>query len=235
MTAPRRGFTLIEVLVAIGVLLVLSGTMLALTRSLVDARASLAQRLADHRAATATLEALEEAALVCEVRTTAGAGIEGTATTLRLVGPMLVRPAAPAASRRLVATNLRHDPATRTLTLARHPLDAAAPESELSRRVERLELRYHDGTAWRTSFDSRAAGRLPRAIDVAIWFGEAIEPDPDADPDAPDAVDPADAPAPAGPAANQAGFEDEIATVDEILREPDRRRVIAIPDAGDAS
>jgi len=37
-------------------------------------------------------------------------------------------------------------------------------------RVRRLRFRYHGGRSWRSSFDTLGEGRLPAAVEVAIWF-----------------------------------------------------------------
>ena len=98
--------------------------------------------------------------------------------------------------------------------------------------VYKVRFRYHDGTSWLDTFDSRSYGRLPLAVEIAIWF----EPWPGEEPVSQDEPD------------DELGGSDRLTfdaidTFDErefaeqsdmdLYSEPkpDRIRVIVIPDA----
>ena len=42
---------------------------------------------------------------------------------------------------------------------------------ELPGRLRDLVIRYHDGNQWRSSWDSRDNGGLPRAVEISAWYG----------------------------------------------------------------
>ena len=122
--------------------------------------------------------------------------------------------------------------------------EATADESAPTRAVTGAEplgdvrFRYHDGTRWRESFDSQDAGRLPAAVEVAIWY-QPWQPE-DEELDAMAAEDPAgfDTLDPDDPFAADRlddplsdDFLGEPDFGDEEPPPPDRFRVIAIPDA----
>lgn len=86
-------------------------------------------------------------------------------------------------------------------------LSAAGTQPQIiAAGVRRLRLRYHDGGSWRSEFNTISAGRLPAAVEIAIWFeGE-----------------------------EQRGVESPEEPAEERpapTRRPDRLRIIAIPDA----
>jgi hypothetical protein len=86
--------------------------------------------------------------------------------------------------------------------------------------IAKLRFRYLLNKEWETSFDSQAAGSLPRGVEVAIWFGKPRE-----ESKATDAASPLEGAASA--------IEDAPGEADELLPPPDRLAVIAIPDGGD--
>lgn len=110
--------------------------------------------------------------------------------------------------------------------------------------VSALRLRYFDGRSWRDSFDSKAAGDLPVAVEVALWFRRP------GDPPAAPAIEEE-----SGPPTDEAevewdgedpfalpvsfddptGWEDEVEPSDLPEREPDRVRVIIVPDGPSAA
>jgi hypothetical protein len=102
----------------------------------------------------------------------------------------------------------------------------------LAADVGRVRFRFFDEGQWRDSFNSRAAGRLPRAIEIAVWLGPLDADASDATrvpalaPDA--ATDPDGAP-PFG--ADDADPASDPDADDTPPRPADRLRVFAIPDA----
>ena len=252
--ASPRGFTLIEVLIAIGLILALSVAMGTFVIDLLRSRERLGEAIERQRSIDALLVELERAIATTVVEDALlGPGIRGGSDRIEVVA-------------RGVAAWRLGDPATRSQALEdrdRLILAAEGPGSTMLSRIgvnagfggrssvpATIRFRYFDGDAWLGTFDSAARGTLPRAIEVRVWWPR--EEDADASPrradggaaasrgdlDAFDAFDDLD------------GF-DEVDEVDddrlddpsaladagETLdgRPPDRLRIIALPDpSGDA-
>jgi hypothetical protein len=193
------------------------------------------------RGAAALMEGIEADAVgVVAGDGDGGAGVVGTETSLTLltrgVSPPVLGSGLEGVIGDLQGVEYRFDASQGALTARRW--DALAGEgggspSVLARGVSRIRLRYFDGSGWRASFDSGAAGALPVAIEVAVWFG---------------AVSAEAAAAEAAVATAGDGFDDEFAGgfpdelppleeelideggMGEVLSKPDRVRVIVIPD-----
>ena len=90
--------------------------------------------------------------------------------------------------------------------------------------MARVRFRYHDGTSWTASYDSLRTGRLPAAVEVAVWY----DPWPGDDAPAPDAAGREPFDDRFGDAFDERAFalESDLAPVDDPW--PDRVRVIAI-------
>jgi hypothetical protein len=71
-----------------------------------------------------------------------------------------------------------------------------------------MRMRYWTDRGWQDSFDSLAAGALPGAVEVALWFG-----------------------APDGGGVGGTGEESGARDAAEELGVPDRVRTISVPDA----
>lgn len=71
-------------------------------------------------------------------------------------------------------SSYRFDRAEQTIWAARGLASqraAASSEGEsLGGRIARIRFRYHDGQGWQSSFNSVQAGRLPRAVEIAVWY-----------------------------------------------------------------
>ncbi|MGA1056573.1 MAG: PulJ/GspJ family protein, partial [Phycisphaerales bacterium] len=237
----RRGFSLFEVLVAIGVILALSIALGAFVRDISRSRERLDASMARQRSADAAIEALERALATTVVEDAIlGAGIRGGAERLEVVarGVPAWRLGDPRGRRRSLEDRER---------LALLGGNAALGESTV-RRGEgaearegvvpaTLRFRYHDGEAWRAEFDSLRTGRLPVAVEVSLWWrrdGESVDDDAEAFSALTDDRDEID---------DEALLDEDdrrgaAASLDvprEDLggppRAPDRVRVIAVPDA----
>ena len=174
-----RGFTLLEVLLAIGVLLVLSAMVISFFLTLVDRRDRLGALLADSEASSLSLRWLERDLLTCVASSGGQAGIRGEPTELTVVSRSVVVPMPQdAADGKILgdAQRLRvvWSRQTGELTIERGEADGVMEADVLSQRVRWLQFRYHDGSGWRGSFNSGAEGRLPSAVEIAIWFGEPV-------------------------------------------------------------
>ena len=236
---PRRGITLLEVLVTIALTLALLGAMSGFFWDLLDARDRILERTAQQRCATTLLDGIERDLCTCIVGDrTHGAGVAGDETSLRLL------------SRRVPVHEL-HDGQSvtntfadlerseyqfraRTVEASRHVVSGRGASRggsfhDLGAEVYKVRFRYHDGAIWRDSFDSLQADRLPTAIEVAIWFepwaGAEEEEPPPTDNKAADAALTDDG------AFDE--FEFAMESDFELAQDPppDRLRVIVIPDA----
>ena len=235
----RRGFSLIEVLVAIALLLVLVGALYSFLFNMLDARRRALDVSGRQRAAMVLIDRLEGdllTSLVGDARV--GAGVAGGDEQIRVlsrsVPAHLAEEPGAAAFGDLLASTYAFEPGRgltfdRSVGGSRRRGDAAA----VGEGVFRVRFRYHDGASWVDAFDSLEAGRLPAAVEVAVWFdpwpGERPEPaaeDPEDDAEEDPFLD--------------AGFDEDafartsdLETFDEPL--PDRIRVIVIPDAVEAA
>lgn len=238
------GFTLLEVLLAVALVAALFASMFAIVFNLLDARSRALDHAARRLAAAALIESVERDLMTCLVGDRAdGSGLEGEATSLAIlsrgVGAYLAERGTddPRVLGDLQRSEYRFDESTGVIEARRaHDDDSDESWAPIGGPVYKVRFRYHDGVAWRDSFDSLAEDRLPEAVEVAVW----LRPWPGA-PERPE-------PEP-GPLASEAdqepmrltydatgGFDDRAAALESDLDDfdeprPDRVRVIAIPDA----
>jgi prepilin-type N-terminal cleavage/methylation domain-containing protein len=228
--AVQRGFTLLEVLIVLALVGMLTGSVIAFLWDLWGRRDVLMRVSADAQAGSAVVERMEFDILGgLAGDQAAGAGVKGTATTLRLLTRGVDVPVGGKGntSGDLQASEYQFD--SGALKARRWNIGGSQGELEtVCDHIEALHLRYFDGKEWKESFDSLSAGTLPVAVEVALWFGT---PKPAAD-----------GSAPAAPAKATAPVADSDAPVDRKVgddalpgREPDRLRLIVIPDGPVAS
>jgi len=174
----RTGFTLLEVLLALGLLVLLAGGLFGFASNLIERRDALAIATSDRRAAGILIDRLESDVLsVLAGSATIGSGIRGEQTSLTLLSRG-VGFDEDAGLGDLQGTRIRFDAKSGTLSLERWSGAGGSGESEvLSDRVRRLRFRYFTGRSWAASFDSASSG-LPVAIEVAIWFAPPSAPRP---------------------------------------------------------
>ncbi|MHC4948893.1 MAG: type II secretion system protein GspJ [Planctomycetota bacterium] len=236
----RRGFTLLEVLVATALVLTLGGAMFVFFFNLLDTRARVLERVARQQAADTLIDRAEADLATCLAGDrTRGAGVAGDATSLRLLTRRITpAPSAPDAGLAdLHRVEYRFDRGAHRVEARRTDPGGSASGAfaPVGGVVDRVRFRYLDDGAWRPSFDSLARGRLPEAVEIAVWF------EPPADAPLLDEVDdPSDEPAlDAADLDDLAADFDDLAGLDELdglapadERPPDRRRVILVPDGG---
>lgn len=238
---PRRGLSLLEVLVAIGLLMALGVALASFVGDLRRSRERIATAIERQRAADALLEEIERAIATTLVEDALlGTGLRGRADRLEVVS-------------RTVAAWRLGDPSLRHLALEDRERLAIMPDGAERTRIERrgaaggdggrgelpiaIRFRYLDEGQWVESFDSVERGSLPRAVEITLWWSQ---PPPDAE------IEPADL-------ESQFGFEEEPlddpplpasprsaaargARAGSADAAPDRRRVVAIIDpAADAA
>jgi prepilin-type N-terminal cleavage/methylation domain-containing protein len=240
-----RAFTLIEVLVAIALVLALVGTMFGFLYDMLSSRRR-ALTFADNHSAAATLLERLEADLMCGLvgDRVSGAGIEGDEARLSVLtrgvaASLAERGAAdPTVFGDLQVAEYRFRQERKRLEARRQPAGDRNAEgtafSSLGGELYKVRFRYHDGAAWRESFDSLDAGRLPAAVEVAVWFDA-----PYAEQMMSQGVPGRTEPARSGRLTfdDTGGFDErayaELSDLDlEAELPPDRIRVIVIPDAG---
>ena len=245
----RRGFSLFEVVVSIGVILALATALGAFVRDVARSRERLDLAMMRQRAADAAMDSLERALATTVVEDAIlGVGVRGSAERLEVVarGVPAWRLGNAMSRRRSLEDRERlslsgGDPALGEAIIRR----GEGPEAREGRLPATLRFRYHDGEAWRSAFDSVREGRLPVAIEVSLWWprdGDATEDSredfgllEDARPD--DSVE-EDRSDDAFEAERRGAATSLDVAREELggpMRDPDRVRVIAVPDAATMS
>lgn len=165
-----RGFTIMEVLLAVALLVVLSAGLSNLMWGAASMSVAARKEAGRERGVMSFLEHLE-ADVASAVASGPGGepGIVGSETELAILSRRAWLSLGDGASR---AIGRSRYVAGERVTLTRD--DAA--EGTLLTGVARVTFRYHDGRAWAETFDSLDAGRLPAAIEVRVWFGAASVP-----------------------------------------------------------
>ncbi|MCW5775905.1 MAG: prepilin-type N-terminal cleavage/methylation domain-containing protein [Phycisphaeraceae bacterium] len=248
----RRAFTLMETLVAIVLLLALSGAVMSFFWNSLERRDTLLALSGEVRAGTLLLERLEADFLTAVAADgKGGAGIAGDRTSVRVVSrgvrPTLNGGSAAGSLGDEKGLAVRFEEATGRVSLRRWSGEDPGGGSDevVAEGVSALRLRYFDGRSWRDSFDSKSAGDLPVAVEVALWFRRPGDPAPRpaVEERRVAAVEDEEAEweAEDDPFAMPASFDDAAAWEDEIVpsdlpeREPDRVRVIIVPDGPSAA
>ena len=164
----RRGFTLLETLVAIGFILAIIMVAGNLLDDLSDSRRRTRDRLEEIEGSTLMLDLLAARLSVATSADAAGAsGIVGDRISLRVTGSgvMLSRLTQDASLSPLVDRgSLEFEPQGDGLAIR----EGEGPWTMLIPRVTAIRFRYHDGDDWRDSWDSGQDG-LPAAVEAAIW------------------------------------------------------------------
>lgn len=218
----RRAFSLVEMMVALLLVVMLAGAVYSFMWSVLDDRARLEKHAGREIGATRLFACIEDDLATCVARTDSGAaGIKGDASSIS-IAKRSVRLDATGAEALGDATQSEYRfEATAGQVVARR--DGGGYEPILT-GVSRVRFRFRLGSEWVEQFDSVAAGGVPSAIEIALWFGE------------PEATEKPAAVAPIG-GDGEAGAEpeqpEEREASDELLPPPSRVTVIAIHDAGE--
>lgn len=180
VSRARRGFTLIEVLIVLGLLVMLSGALFGFLWNLTASRDRLIAMGRDEQAGSVVMERVEND-LLCGIAGSGGvAGIDGSATRLRVLSrgvwsvSGLDAASGGAALADLQGTELSFSGAT--LSASRWAGASGSGEAEVvSDRIAGCRFRYFDGREWKENFDSKGMGRLPAAVEVSLWFGSGMQ------------------------------------------------------------
>lgn len=174
----RPAFTLVEVLLSLVILVILASSLGWAVREMRE-KTMVLRRASDDLTVCTTLFELLDGAITNSVALDPGsgrAGFRGTADSIDIVsrGVLADLDADPAALAGLIRLRIEFDPQALALRVGRSGASASTQMQPVSRRVERWRFRYHDGQQWTDSFDSRAQGGLPVAVEVSVWFATAL-------------------------------------------------------------
>ena len=219
-----RGFSLLETLIALGLIGVLVGTIALFVNQLADSRAQLRATTGREALATAIFDGLEQALMTSMARTGTGApGIVGTSRTVSVAhdGVVVSRVFGDVPQSVLEPESIlrfEFDDSSGETRLRRDDSSASLPGIPLGA----VRFRYLSGGRWFDSWDSFASGGLPAAIECSIWwvspFDETEEDEGMLEPDAFD-FDAFDSSA------------DDSPNDLEVVP-PDRLRLMRVPDGG---
>jgi prepilin-type N-terminal cleavage/methylation domain-containing protein len=247
--ANFRGFSLLEVLIALALLTAMMGTMFAFFWEMLSTRERILDFTAENRGAGMLIDRLQRDLQTCVVGDAAlGAGVQGDETNLRLLTRsvpvrLVEETEAPGPFCDIETAIYRFTAGSGRIELGRTLAAPGASSaggnlSPIAEGVFKVRFRYHDGTMWRSEFDSLEADRLPQAIEVAVWYDPWPSALLDMERDAAEAeVSPDDDALDEEPWFD-GGFDERAfaeASDDEFNDDPppDRIRVIIIPDAVD--
>lgn len=240
----RGGFTLFEVLLAVALAAVLSGGIYAFLVTLQLRQGQILSLSERMRGGSRLIERLEGDVLASVTGTPGrGAGIDGEHDRVRILTRGVTPPLAGGVRTPLgdlQGVEMTFDGAAGVVRARRFDALGGTPAGEaevIAEGLERVRFRYHDGRAWRGSFQSLQAGGLPAAVEVAIWFGQGApaagrERDDEAGAGGMGGVERAEGRAPREPM----WIEEEAGPGEEEppRRAPDRVRVIVVPDGAKA-
>jgi len=195
-TLMARGFTLIEVLIAIALLIAVVGTSFTFMNNLLNSRQRLMDEAARQRSTTILIDRLEASLLTCIAGDSAhGAGIAGDDRSIAILTRGVAAHLAETGLRDprvlgdLQRVEFRFVESSQSIEARSTAVSIARPsDTERGERADDEEggveeepfwtlgsaavvrFRFHDGSRWVDSYDSIQAGHLPSAVEVAIWF-----------------------------------------------------------------
>ncbi len=240
----HRGFTLIEVLVALGITVVLVGALGLFVNQISSSRTRIRDRSTREAAATTILDAIDGALGTCIARQGDGtSGVVGDELSIEIAFDTATVQRALGGSPQAVLVpgdriTIEFSPGTGRFALARN----GDSLRELEAGFFAMRLRYHDGSDWLSRWDAREMGGLPWAVECSIWFTpwpDEVIPEwfPEDFNESEDSlfrpVEDLEEPVDSDELRELFGSgRDSIdSTGDDDLPQPDRRRVFAIPDA----
>lgn len=203
---PRPpGMTLVELMVAIALVVVMSGGVVTLLWNLQRARDATQDLARSQASLDAWMESIEADLFGAAVSVAGAPGVSGGGEELSVVSRRIgVGPGAATPAQRLAdARRSTHRLENGRIVVVSGGVGAEGVRRDAASGVRALRFRFLTDQGWQASFDSRDARTLPLAVEVGVWLGPRAEPEPGAE-DQPES--PAEGP-------------------------PDRLRIIAVPDA----
>lgn len=162
----RRGFTLIEVILALALLVALVGGLYTFVDGLRSNAKIADERATEMAAAEVVLDEVESTLATTYVAGHDGAsGIAGDGASLSVRGRAW---GYDAKASDVSGCELKVDAQG---LMARRVVGGKAQAWERIAGVGGLRVRYHVGSEWVTSFDSAQAGQLPTALEISLWLG----------------------------------------------------------------
>ncbi len=252
MIRRRRAFSLIETMVAVTILMALTGVIFTFLQDLLATREQATRVAASQRAASTLIDRLERDLFHAIAGDSVhGPGVEGAgrrlsiltrSTPVRFANQGAADPRPFADLERAEYRDGRDGFTARRTVLADDP--AGRPDrarfEPLGGDLPRVRFRYYDGSSWRDSFDSSAADAFPQAVEVSIWFNPwpGEEEDPEDEFGFEDEAFDEDAALDEMMTLDDLGFDDGddfgdggFADDEDLGPPPDRRRLIIIPDS----
>ena len=218
--------TLLEMLLALGLITVLTGSLLGFLFDLLGTRRRCLDVAERQRATLLVIDRLERDLMSCVAGDGRhGSGIIGEEDSIEVLsrGVPLV---ATGSFGDLQRSRFRFVEGGGRLEVGRAEAGAGLPLTTLAEGIGKVRFRYHDGSGWRERFDTRSDGRLPAAVEIAVWYDAwpgdiAVDDEEDSERLTFD---------------TGSGFDDAAFAASSDLRfldepDPDRVRVIIIPDA----
>lgn len=228
-----RGLTLLEVVAALALLVLLSGSVFSFFFNVTRRREQLASMATQQHDVALLMDRLESALFsAVAIAPDGSAGVKGSGDELSV------------ATRRVEST-LEGEAALADITTLKFAFDenarairlhtGAGGSATLLGRVDRVRFRYSDGRTWREAFDALSQAGLPVAVEVSIWLAprEArgdVE-DRLRSPADDGTLDPLSDGVDRGGAEFDFSADSEEGAPDWTPREPDHVRVIVVPDA----
>ncbi len=168
----RRGFTLIEVVLALGLIMLLVGSLGVFVNQVSETRVDLRARSEQESSITIVFDALDGATSTCLALAGDGMpGFKGDAMSVEVSFDATTVQRALGNSPEMVLVpedrlTLRFQPSSGVLSIAR---DGDRPR-DLASRCFAVRFRYHDGNRWLAEWDSIRMDGLPHAMECSIWF-----------------------------------------------------------------
>lgn len=238
-----RGFTLLEAVLGLALVVGLSGAVFTFLFNLGRSRDGLGRATEALRGVGALFEGLEADIVGVVAGGDGRPGVSGDERSIRLLTRGVIAPVLGEGRGRIMGdlqgVEYRFVPERGVIEARRW--DATAPDgggevsAVLASGVGRVRMRYFDGSTWSASFDSSRHGGLPVAIEIAVWFGVSGSAGTAAGGAGPGA-DAGDWSEGAWSSEEEAWPEDEWEQEEEFpepgarLPTPDRVRMILIPD-----
>lgn len=219
-----HGFTLMEVLVSLGVLAILTSAMGAYLWDLRSQTLLLKDLTDDRRCSELLFQLIEEHLGTAISQTVSGeAGLVGEADSLVLTSRKIV-PSSSSEVRSITPTQgvrIEFDRETNTIRLAAS--DRADAREAISHRIERLRFRYFDGRRWSDRFVASGDAALPVLIEAGIWFLPPGAARASSEPDDEGLI-------PAEEEFTNRFSTDDVRSTFEIIEERERERIVRAPD-----